>query len=118
MFSALLDRLWGPKQTERVLEDGPCFGWVHLTNGITQVQLALYRVTTARPRGGRAHVSWNVEWETDLDNELVAPIKGDPVPVPEDAVRHGTWDLLACVLIRHEMYLNPGRYGIDQVEAA
>ncbi|MFG1947168.1 hypothetical protein [Nonomuraea sp. NPDC048826] len=100
MFSALLDRLWGPKATHRVIEDGPCFGWVHLPHGIAQVQLALYQVTTARPRGGRKTVTWEVEWATDLDNPQWAPIKGDPVPVPKDAVENAAWDVLACVLIR------------------
>lgn len=115
MLSRLLDRLWGPKTRRRELWDGPTYGWIHAEDGITQVELSLYRVTTGRPRGGpQPEVSWVVDWATDLANETFAPIKGADLPVTEDAVRYATWDILACVLLRHEMALNPGRYGLPE----
>ncbi|MEV4806788.1 hypothetical protein AB0K18_42910 [Nonomuraea sp. NPDC049421] len=115
MIARLLDRLWGPVETRRELHDGPTYGWIHTNDGVTQVLLTLYRVTSRRPRGGRRQVtSWEVEWETDLATETFAPIKGDALPVSEDAVRWGTWDILACVLLRHEMSLNPARYGLPE----
>ncbi|MEU1883402.1 hypothetical protein ABZ470_39365 [Streptosporangium sp. NPDC020072] len=109
----LADRIWGPPQMSRDHHDGPTYGWIHLRDGLCQVQLTLYRVTTTRPRSRRTRISWEVDWETDLDNPTFAPIPGDALPVTEDAVRNGTWDLLACVLLRHELYLNPERYGLS-----
>lgn len=114
MFAGLLDRVLGPALTSRTLADGPTYGWVHLDAGICQVELTLYRVTTARARRRRSTVAWEVEWAADLTNERHAPITGGAVPVPEDAVVHGAWDVLACVLLRHEIALNPARYGLGE----
>ncbi|MEU4574676.1 hypothetical protein [Nonomuraea sp. NPDC023979] len=111
--------MWGPKTRRRDLHDGPTYGWIHTDTGITQVQLSLFRVTTGRSRGGRRpEVSWVVDWEGDLSNERFAPIKGTDLPVTPEAVANGTWDILACVLLRHEMSLNPDRYGLPEREVA
>ncbi|WP_336214429.1 hypothetical protein [Nonomuraea sp. LPB2021202275-12-8] len=115
MLSRLLDRLWGPKTRRRDLHDGPTYGWIQTDDGITQVLLSLYRVTIGRPRGPRRPVvAWEVEWAMDLANEAFAPVTGAALPVTEDAVRFGTWDILACTLLRHEIALNPARYGLPE----
>ncbi|SDI43733.1 hypothetical protein [Nonomuraea jiangxiensis] len=101
-----------PEHRRRELVHGPSYGWIHHDNGITQVELSLYRITTGRPCLGRQpEVTWVVDWRANLTDEAFAPITGDGRPVTEDAVRSGTWDVLACTLLRNEFAFHAQRYG-------